>query len=71
MGENILRVHGMNRLDQAAEFRMAYLEGQKLKDSQDKWCASGKENTEPFPEDYKWEVLADVIRGKVKVSQTN
>ena len=68
MGENILRVHGKNRLDQAAEFRMAYLEGQKLKESQDKWCAVGKENSEPFPEDYKYEVLADVIRGKVKVN---
>jgi imidazolonepropionase-like amidohydrolase len=68
MGENILRVHSMNRLDQAAEFRMAYLEGQKLKESQDKWCAAGKENTEPFPEDYKYEVLADVLRGKTLVN---
>jgi imidazolonepropionase-like amidohydrolase len=68
MGENPLRVYGFNRLDQAAEFRLAYLEGQKLMKEQDAWCAAGEENTTPFPEDFKYEVLADVIRGKVKVN---
>lgn len=68
MGENILRTYGNNRMDQAAEFRLAYLQGRKLMEEQDRWCALGEENTTPFPEDFKYEMLADVIRGKVLVN---
>ncbi|KAL1408794.1 hypothetical protein Q8F55_005608 [Vanrija albida] len=67
-GENPLRVYGNTRLDSAYDFRRAYTEGKKLKDKQERWCASPKSQSEPFPESLEWEVLADVIRGNVKVN---
>ena len=68
LGENPLRFRGLNRLDQAAQLREAFNEGRKLKQAQDQWCTVGKSNTEPFPEDLKWEVLAQVLRGKIRVN---
>ncbi len=35
---------------------------------QDRWCASPKTQTSPFPSSLEWEVLSDVIRGHVKVN---
>ncbi|WVR07370.1 hypothetical protein IAU60_004411 [Kwoniella sp. DSM 27419] len=67
-GENAKRVYGLVRMDEAYEFRHAYTEGQKLKEQQDRWCASPKTQTEPFPTSLEWEVLSDVIRGNVKVN---
>jgi hypothetical protein len=57
-----MRVYGNTRMDSAYDFRKAYTEGKKLKEEQERWCASPKTQTEPFPESLEWEVLADVIR---------
>ncbi|ORX38692.1 hypothetical protein BD324DRAFT_621954 [Kockovaella imperatae] len=67
-GENPHRVYKNSRLDSAYDFRRAYTEGQNLKDKQDRWCASPKTQTEPFPTSLEWEPLADVLRGNVKVN---
>ncbi|KAK4684354.1 hypothetical protein P7C73_g5825, partial [Tremellales sp. Uapishka_1] len=67
-GENPHRVYGNTRMDSAYDFRKAYTEGQHLKEAQDRWCASPKTQTEPFPTSLEWEVLSDVIRGNVKVN---
>lgn len=67
-GENPLRVYGNTRMDSAWDFRRAYNEGKQLKDRQERWCESPKTQTEPFPEDLQWEVMADIIRGNVKVN---
>jgi hypothetical protein len=69
-GEN-LRVYG-NRMDTMWSFRSAYAEALKIKQSQDEYCARAEGGlwdslTEPFPEDLRWEMLVDVLRGKVKV----
>lgn len=61
-------VYGNNRMDSAYDFRRAYTEGKKLKEQQDRWCADPKSQKEPFPTSLEWEVLADVIRGNVKVN---
>jgi imidazolonepropionase-like amidohydrolase len=67
-GENPARVYGNTRMDSAYDFRRAYEEGRKLKEEQERWCASPKTQTSPFPNSLEWEVLADVIRGNVKVN---
>lgn len=67
-GENPSRVYSQTRLDTAWDFRRAYNEGKKLKESQERWCEDPKSQTAPFPEDLQWEVLADVIRGNVKLN---
>jgi imidazolonepropionase-like amidohydrolase len=67
-GENPLRVYGNTRMDSAYDFRRAYTEGKNLKDRQDRWCASPKTQTEPLPESLEWELMADIIRGNVKVN---
>lgn len=67
-GENPSRVFGNTRMDTGFEFRRAYDEGNKLKQAQDRWCASPHTQTEPFPTNLEYEVLADVIRGNVKVN---
>ncbi|OWZ77540.1 amidohydrolase [Cryptococcus neoformans Bt85] len=67
-GENPARVYGAKRMDAAYDFRKAYAEGKKLKDAQDRWCADPKSQKEPFPTSLEYEVLADVIRGNVKVN---
>jgi imidazolonepropionase-like amidohydrolase len=67
-GENPMGVYGNNRMDSAYDFRRAYTEGKKLKEEQDRWCADPKSQKEPFPTSLEWEVLADVIRGNVKVN---
>jgi len=61
-----------NRMDTMWAFRSAYTEAMKIKLAQDEYCAiaeSGLWDTlaAPFPEDPKWEMLVDVLRGKVKV----
>ena len=57
-------------MDSAWEFRHAYDEGRKLKESQDQFCAKAKaglwDDLGEFPEDLQWESLVDVLRGKVK-----
>ena len=39
-----------------------------LKEKQERWCESPKTQTEPFPQDLQWEVMADILRGNVKVN---
>ncbi|KAF8969443.1 carbohydrate esterase family 9 protein [Flammula alnicola] len=70
-GEN-LRGYG-NRMDTMWSFRVAYTEAMKIKLSQDDYCAKAEEGlwdslSGPFPEDVRWEMLVDVLRGKVKIS---
>ncbi|WVQ81918.1 hypothetical protein IAT38_004045 [Cryptococcus sp. DSM 104549] len=67
-GENPMRVYGARRMDAAYDYRKAYAEGKKLKDEQDRWCASPKTQKDPFPTSLEWEALSDVIRGNVKVN---
>lgn len=67
-GENPSRFYGNTRMDSAYDFRRAYDEGRKLKEEQERWCASPKTQERPFPTSLEWEVLADVIRGNVKVN---
>lgn len=67
-GENPSRFYGNTRMDSAYDFRRAYNEGRKLKEEQERWCASPKTQDTPFPTNLEWEVLADVIRGNVKVN---
>jgi hypothetical protein len=58
-------------MDSAWEFRKAYNEARKLKESQDRFCAKAEaglwSDLAEFPEDLQWEALVDVLRGKVKV----
>ncbi|CAA7260052.1 unnamed protein product [Cyclocybe aegerita] len=70
-GEN-LRIYG-NRMDTIWSFRSAYNEATKIKISQDGFCAKAESGLwesldTPFPEDLRWEMLVDVLRGKVKIS---
>ena len=67
-GENAHRVYGNTRMDTSWAFREAYNEGKLLKEKQERWCESPKTQTEPFPEDLQWEVMADILRGNVKVN---
>jgi hypothetical protein len=57
-------------MDSAWEFRRAYNEARKLKESQDQFCAKAEAGSwkglDEFPEDLRWEALVDVLRGKVK-----
>ena len=61
-------------MDSVWAFRSAYNEARKIKQKQDDFCAlaeSGLWNEltdKKFPEELKWEMLVDVLRGRVKVS---
>ncbi|KAF9227427.1 composite domain of metallo-dependent hydrolase [Gyrodon lividus] len=70
-GENPVSVFGMTRMDVTWAFREAYNKARQLKESQDSYCSkitSGTHgNLGDFPEDLQWEMLTDVLRGKVKV----
>ncbi|KDR83960.1 hypothetical protein GALMADRAFT_236481 [Galerina marginata CBS 339.88] len=70
-GEN-LRGYG-NRMDTMWALRSAYTEATKIKVSQDEYCANAEAGlweglSGPFPEDLRWEMLVDVLRGRVKIS---
>ncbi|KIJ61349.1 hypothetical protein HYDPIDRAFT_116118 [Hydnomerulius pinastri MD-312] len=70
-GENPVSVFGMTRMDVTWAFREAYNKARQLKESQDTYCskvASGlTDDLGDFPDDLEWEMLVDVLRGKVKV----
>lgn len=66
-GENIHGLYGDTRMDQAFNFRLAFTSAAELRDKQDAWCASGKANAEKFPDDLKWEALADALRGNLRI----
>ncbi|TDL21140.1 hypothetical protein BD410DRAFT_316586 [Rickenella mellea] len=71
-GENPSRVYSQTRMDSGWYFRDAYNTARKLKESQDAYCSKAEagnwDNLGTFPEDLQWEALADVLRGKVKLS---
>ncbi|GJJ16001.1 hypothetical protein Clacol_010280 [Clathrus columnatus] len=76
-GENPSRVYSGTRMDTIWAFREAYNNARSLVEKQDKFCSAvvNRDWASPaiaasqgeVPEDLKWEALADVIRGKVKV----
>ncbi|KDQ64250.1 hypothetical protein JAAARDRAFT_64138 [Jaapia argillacea MUCL 33604] len=71
-GEN-LRKYG-TRMDSIWALRQAYNEARKIKIEQDAYCASVEKGAwsevrgKEFPEAGKWEMLVDVLRGRVKIS---
>jgi hypothetical protein len=70
-GEN-LRRYG-TRMDTAWAFRQAYNEARKIRDAQDTYCTHARAGTwstivdQKFPDSLQWEMLVDVLRGRVKV----
>jgi uncharacterized cupin superfamily protein len=59
-------------MDSAWSFRAAYHKARQIKFAQDSFCQKAEaglwESIDgDFPEDLKWEMLVDVLRGKVKV----
>jgi hypothetical protein len=62
-------------MDAAWNFRQAYHTANQVKIAQDTFCdavEAGDWDTvdgQEIPEDYQWESLVDVLRGKVRVSQ--
>ncbi|KAI0342081.1 carbohydrate esterase family 9 protein [Trametopsis cervina] len=71
-GENPDRVYSATRMDTVWAFREAYHKAFEIKKAQDEYCSralagewEGLDAT--FPEDYQWEALVDVLRGRVKV----
>ncbi|KZT06435.1 composite domain of metallo-dependent hydrolase [Laetiporus sulphureus 93-53] len=71
-GENLIR-YG-NRMDTAWSFRSAYNEARKIKVTQDMFCAKAEAGLwdeikgQEYPENLQWEMLVDVLRGRVKIS---
>jgi hypothetical protein len=59
-------------MDTAWSFRAAYQKARQIKVAQDSFCQKAEAGLwgsidGDFPEDLKWEMLVDVLRGKVKV----
>lgn len=50
---------------------VSYDKARQIKTAQDAFCANAQagkwDATGEFPEDYQWEALVDVLRGRVKV----
>ncbi|GJE95451.1 carbohydrate esterase family 9 protein [Phanerochaete sordida] len=71
-GENPDRVYSGTRMDTTWAFRQAYNKAREIKIAQDEYCSkalNGKWSglAAEFPEEYQWEALVDVLRGRVKV----
>ena len=62
-------------MDSIWSFRKAYNEARKIKNAQDQFCAKAEAGLwdeirgQEYPEDLQWEVLVDVLRGRVKVKE--
>lgn len=60
-------------MDAIWAFRSAYNEARKVKLQQDNFCAKADAGLweeiagQSFPENLQWEMLVDVLRGRVKV----
>ncbi|KAF5347941.1 hypothetical protein D9756_010123 [Leucocoprinus leucothites] len=73
-GENIDRVHSQVRMDAAWNFRQAYHTANDIKNAQDAFCDAVEAEEwdavdgKSLPEDYQWESLVDILRGKVRLS---
>ena len=62
-------------MDSMWSYRSAYAEALQIKTAQDQYCTRAEEGLwdlleGPFPDDPRWEMLVDVLRGKVKVNST-
>lgn len=60
-------------MDALWSFRQAYNEARKVKQEQDDFCSQAQAGLwdeisgQDFPESFQWEMLVDVLRGRVKV----
>lgn len=60
-------------MDSIWSFRAAYAEARTIKNAQDAFCAKAEAGLwnelqgQSYPEDLQWEMLVDVLRGRVKV----
>ena len=67
------RAYG-NRMDNMWALRAAFAMARGFRDAQDAFCARVEAGlwdevaAQSYPEDYRWEALVDVLRGKAKVS---
>ena len=67
------RAYG-NRMDNMWALRAAFAMARGFRDAQDAFCARAEAGlwdevaAQSYPEDYRWEALVDVLRGKAKVS---
>ena len=65
-----------NRMDSIWAYRSAYNEARKIKQKQDDFCEFAEAglwnelSDKKFPEELKWEMLVDVLRGRVKVRRS-
>ncbi|TFK22333.1 hypothetical protein FA15DRAFT_706442 [Coprinopsis marcescibilis] len=71
-GEN-LKGRAGTRMDTMWALRSAYNQARKVMHAQDDYCQLADAGlwdsiTGPFPDDLQWEILVDVLRGKVKIS---
>ena len=63
-------------MDSIWSFRSAYDEARKIKNAQDDYCRSAEAGEwdslggRDFPDSFQWEILVDVLRGRVKVRRT-
>lgn len=60
-------------MDSIWSLRFAYDEARQVKSTQDAFCQKAEAGLwesldDDFPQDLKWEMLVDVLRGKVKVA---
>ncbi|KAF8826905.1 hypothetical protein HHX47_DHR5000901 [Lentinula edodes] len=63
-----------NRMDMMWSLRSAYHEARRVMKLQDAFCAKAEaglweSGVDDFPENFQWEMLVDVLRGKVKTDQ--
>jgi hypothetical protein len=70
-GEN-LKAHG-TRMDAVWALRSAYNEARKIKNAQDLYCQKAEAGLwesidSKFPDSFQWEMLVDVLRGRVRIS---
>lgn len=72
-GENPSRVYSGTRMDTIWAFRQAYDTARQLKEKQDQYCTAALNGDwkaiegQKIPEDLQWEMLVDVLRGRVKI----
>lgn len=61
-------------MDSVWSFRSAYDEARKVKLAQDEFCVKAESGLwdslkgQTYPDNLKWEMLVDVLRGRVKVN---
>ncbi|KAJ7164020.1 carbohydrate esterase family 9 protein [Mycena crocata] len=70
-GENPSRAYNNTRMDTIYAFRDAYNTASQIKKKQDEFCTKVQvkewDGLGEFPENFQWEALVDVMRGRVKV----